>query len=126
VNPLEPEMVLVRLAMLGIDVELEGDRLRLSGQSASLPEELRVAIREVRPGIIALLKAQGGSMLPEPESGGALREVLCMTCYGTVFVRLKNRRRCVCPTCEAVRPEEIEGLDHGYAGAPLDEERGGA
>jgi hypothetical protein len=119
-------MVLVRLAMLGIDVELEGDRLRLSGQSASLPEELRVVINEVRPGIIALLKAQGGSMLPKPEPGGPLRDALCMTCYGTVFVRLNNGRRCVCPTCEAVRPEDVDGLDHGYAGAPLDEEGGAA
>lgn len=120
---LEPEFVLARLAMLGVNVDVEDGRLRLSGMKTPPPEDLRAAFLQARDGIVELLRAQGGSMRPVDGSSAAC-EVLCLSCYGTTFVRLRNGRRSVCPQCERVEPSDIAGLDSGCPGGPLERDGG--
>jgi len=47
---------------------------------------------------------------------GGRPNAVCLSCYGTRFVRLRNGRRSVCFVCEQPAQSEIEGEDAGVVG----------
>lgn len=53
-------------------------------------------------------------LLGEP---GARPEAVCLSCFGTCFVRLRNGRRAVCFGCEQPEDDEIEGRDSAVRGS---------
>ena len=121
----DAELLLVELAMLGVSVDVNGDRLVVHGVSR-VSDVLRARLRAERDAVIALLKSRDGSMRPAEGPAKPRPDVLCLSCYGTTFVRLRNGRRSVCPECERVQPSEIAGIDSGCPCGPLEREGGKA
>ena len=55
-------------------------------------------------------------VVPQRGSSDIAPEVVCVSCLGHRFVRLKSGRRSVCWGCEEPQPDEIEGDDVGLVG----------
>ena len=99
--------LLADLAERGITLRAADGRLACS-PAAALTDELRRRIALAKAELLALL-ARGSASSCSNERPNAV----CLSCYGTRFVRLSNGRRSVCFGCEGPAPSEIEGEDSG-------------
>jgi hypothetical protein len=53
---------------------------------------------------------------PGSPTPSARPNAVCLKCYGTRFVRLRDGRRSVCAACERPQPDQIVGEDDGVVG----------
>jgi hypothetical protein len=54
--------------------------------------------------------------VPGAPTPSARPNAVCLKCYGTRFVRLRDGRRSVCAACERPQPDQIVGEDDGVVG----------
>lgn len=134
--------LLAELAQRGIKVRVAEGRLACSPTTA-LTHDLRLRIVFAKAELLELLGAQTtSSFVQSPQAGtdrtdksptlppsvssvsgrqGGAREIgrpsaVCLSCYGTRFVRLSNGRRSVWLGCERPPANEILGEDDGVIG----------
>lgn len=111
---IDPAFILVELAMLGVDVEVVRGELRLR-RGRAIPPDLARRLRDAKPQIIAHLAEQGGvrNPLEGARSRWPSRNAACLSCGGSLFVRLRNGRRSVCLICERPKHDDIVSADGG-------------
>lgn len=134
--------LLAELAQLGIRLRAADGRIACSPAGA-LKDDLRQRIVLAKAELLALLSADSppnfaGSPLAGTDrtakspaaatsvsSGSASRgatsssvrpNAVCLSCFGTRFVRLRNGRRSVCFGCEQPAPGQVVGEDEGAIG----------
>lgn len=102
--------LLADLAERGITLRAADGCLACSPASA-LTDDLRRRLMLAKAELLVLLDrgAAYGSESAHPNA-------VCLSCYGTRFVRLRNGRRSVCFGCERPAAAEIAGEDLGVIG----------
>jgi len=122
---LEAAALVAELRGLGVELVASADTLRFRPKSSLSPDLLsRLArakcdvIDVLRGGLVsdAALGAGAAQRGADSRRAASRPNAVCLSCYGTRFVRLRNGRRSVCFGCEGPAPSEIEGEDSGVVG----------
>lgn len=124
-SALEAAALVSELRQLGVELVPDGDKVRFRPKSALSPELLTRLAQVKRDVIDVLLDCATRNSVPAAgaeQQSVALRRAagrpnaVCLSCYGTRFVRLRNGRRSVCFGCERPATDEIVCEDNGAIG----------
>lgn len=92
------------LAGKDITLTLDGDNLRIDAPAGVLTDELRQAIRDNKPALVALLNSQACAAPPRPIKR-------CYTCGGKKWWRLRQGTVWVCERCHPPVRNDVVFID---------------
>lgn len=92
--------LLTELDRLGVKFSLAGDKLQVDAPAGALTDDLRQAIRDNKPALVALLQSDP----PRPIKP-------CYTCGGTKWWRLPDATFWVCERCHPPVRKDVVIID---------------